>query len=498
MTLAVIAITLWWLSQDKGVPLWDAARHTLIALDMYDAMHAGHPFDAFDRWSTYPPLVHSLAIATTYIAGKSVAGPVIAQNLVFLPLLVLGCYQTGKLVYHSALAGALAAAFALGTPMIASQFHVFMLDGPLTAMVALFVWLILASRRFASLRWSALAGVAAGLGLLIKEPFMFFTFGIFFTSLLAGGWRNWRGLLVFAGAALIVAAPWYLSHLTDLRALATQTAGATSRPDDPTSPNLLVGDNYTWYLWMALNYQYLIPLSGLAAVGVGISLARLVRRLPTPSQLPELLIGGFLSFVAATWSMPHDPRYSLPAVVYLAVLGTGWIVRLQLTQRRVAVALFAALVVANTLGASFGVGSRVTAHVWTNSERPLLHQGEFTFFANDGYVFGEPTRDGEGRELMERLHDRGVKRIERWWGRDEGDPAVFSSEGVTLIAMNAGLEVERESTGTTAPGKVFIVHRPVTAGPRPCIRLRDGSGVWVLTSPPPNDIVPPCPEFLAR
>lgn len=498
MTLVFVAITVWWLIRDQGVPLWDAARHTLLSFDMYDAIRSGDTLAPFDLWTTYPPFVHIVGIAATAVAGKGVAPPVIVQNLIFLPLLVLGCYQTAKLVYGSALAGALAAAFALGTPMIAGQFHVFMLDGPLTAMVATSVWLVLASRRFERIGLSALAGLAVGLGLLTKETFVLFVAGLVIVVLARGGWRNWRGLLAFAGIALVVAAPWYLHHLDDVRGLAAQTSGPTGLPDEPTTPVRLSIDNIGWYLWMAVNYQYLLPLLSFAAIGVGVALVRLYRRLPIPALLPELLIGGFTSFALITWSLPHDPRYSLPALVYLAVLGTGWIVRLQRNQRLVAQGLLATIVVLNTLGASFGMGSRATAHLWSNAEKPLLHQGEITFYADDGYVFGAPTRGDEIRRLVTRLHDRGVKRVERWQYPNQEDPAAFSSEGGALLARSAGLAVEPRRTPARAPGKVFVVYRPLQDGPRPCVALDNGYGVWVTRAPPwLRRLLPPCPASLA-
>ena len=79
----------------------------------------------------------------------------LAQNLVFVPLLALACYRVGRMVAGPR-AGLLAVVFALGTPLIAEQFHVFMLDAPQATLVAVAVWLILASDRFArsgSPRW---------------------------------------------------------------------------------------------------------------------------------------------------------------------------------------------------------------------------------------------------------------------------------------------------------------------------------------------------------
>jgi 4-amino-4-deoxy-L-arabinose transferase-like glycosyltransferase len=89
---------------------------------------------------------------------------------VFVPLLALGCYQAGRLLFNSA-AGLLAVLFALGSPLLIDQFHVFILDPQLTALVAVSVWLILASEHFSRVDVAAVAGVVGGLGMLVKEPF---------------------------------------------------------------------------------------------------------------------------------------------------------------------------------------------------------------------------------------------------------------------------------------------------------------------------------------
>ena len=137
------------------------------------------------------------------------APPILAENLVFATLLALGCYKVGRLAF-SPLAGLLAVVFAFGSPLIAAQFHVFMTDAPEAAMVAVSVWLVIASEGFTKLRTCALAGVAVGLGMLTKEPFPIFVLGVGLVTLGRGGRRAWPGVVVFAAIALMIALPWYV------------------------------------------------------------------------------------------------------------------------------------------------------------------------------------------------------------------------------------------------------------------------------------------------
>ena len=91
--------------------------------------------------SAAPPLT-SGSVPRGVVPSKNVTDPV----GVFVPLLAASCFAIGRLAYGPT-AGLLAGLFALGTPMLVSQMHMFMIDPAEAAMVAAGVWAILASRR---------------------------------------------------------------------------------------------------------------------------------------------------------------------------------------------------------------------------------------------------------------------------------------------------------------------------------------------------------------
>ena len=141
----------------------------------------------------YPPLVHLVGGIPAALGLAAQDWSTIALNLVFVPVLAAGCYGVGKLTYGPT-AGLLAAVFALGTPMILSLFHTFLLDAPLAAMVAISLWAMLASDRFSRRRETALAGVLIGLAVLVKTPALLFLAGPGAVMLIGGGWRQWRNI----------------------------------------------------------------------------------------------------------------------------------------------------------------------------------------------------------------------------------------------------------------------------------------------------------------
>ncbi|HEX7290360.1 MAG TPA: glycosyltransferase family 39 protein [Conexibacter sp.] len=175
----------------------------------------------------YPPLTFTTGAVASLLGGMNVNGP----------LLALGCYQTGRLV--SGPAAGFLAVFALGSPLLAEQFHLFMIDAPEAALVAIAVWLILASDRFRNVRVAATAGVAAGAGMASKEQFVLFVAGLLVVVLAReDGWRNRRGIAAFASCALVIAAPWYLANLSELGTYATAAGGSVDLPPGAKPPLL--------------------------------------------------------------------------------------------------------------------------------------------------------------------------------------------------------------------------------------------------------------------
>src|SRR4029077_17436397 len=113
----------------------------------------------------------------------------------------------------------------LGTPIVVFQMHVFMIDPPEAAMVAASAWAILASRRFERVGIAALAGVLVGLAMMTKETSIIFLAGLVAVAILRGGWRNWRGLLMFLAVAAAISLPWYVYHVAQLHGLVEGQGG---------------------------------------------------------------------------------------------------------------------------------------------------------------------------------------------------------------------------------------------------------------------------------
>jgi 4-amino-4-deoxy-L-arabinose transferase-like glycosyltransferase len=494
-----VLVSCWWLSQDRGLPFSDNGSHLITVLAYRDKLAAGDlGHDFWIRSGAYPPLTFVVGALGSLVGGVNAWSPVLTQNLVYVPLLAAGCYGVGRML-AGPVAGALAVAFALGSPLIAEQFHVFMLDAPEAALVAASAWLILRSDRFARVPAAALAGLAVGAGISSKEQAPMFLAGLVLAALARGGWRNWRGLLAFAGVALVVGMPWYAANLGRLDVLTVPISGDARMPLEGKPP-LLSYDNATWFAWATLNALLFAPLFLFAATGVGRTAIELLRaarrrvRLSRDDVRPELLGGLLVAWIALTIVPHHDLRYTMPLIVYLATLGTAWIVQLARTPRRAATGALLLAVLATTLGASFGVGG--TARVELAREpyppdyRAFLHiygvplRRQITLYADHNFIVTGPRRSSDIAALLDALRAHGYTGV--GWLREQailGEPA-FDLQGLWLLARFAGLDEPaltlRVPWDMSDPHHALLVRQTLPAETRPCLVLADGSGLWVV------------------
>jgi 4-amino-4-deoxy-L-arabinose transferase-like glycosyltransferase len=495
-TAGFVALTCWWLTQDHSIPIFDAGDHLEVALEFHAMLSSGNLLGPLRFTWQYPPLGELLGALSAFVGGVNVAPPIIGENVVFVSLLSLGCYRTGRLLFD-ARAGMLACVFALGSPLLISMFHVFMLDAPEAAVVALSLWLILASNRFARTDVAALAGLACGVGLLVKVQFPFFVIGVVLAALLGGGWRNRRGVLAFAAVTLVIGAPWYIAHGSELHTILS-FAGVTPEANPGNVPPTWSLSGLSWYFWSVLNSELLAFLFVFLLVGAIWMLAvQLLRRRgagqPTSRALDaqrELLCGAFVAWLGITLTRHHDVRYALPLLPYLAVIATGWISRLARSGRLLVSGALVLVAIANTLAITFGVGGSAVIALAARPPATEALPDRIVLFSSSGFLAGAPRRDGDVLGLLRGLHEHGVSTV--LLRTSEGEQPDFSYEGLiplaTIAHLSARVEVlESSSSRTPALNRtaitstaVALIRRAVShAGPPPCTRLSDGAGVWV-------------------
>ena len=489
LVVSYLALTVWWLTQDGRVPDFDSGTHMLLSLQYRDAFGDGRLLEWFTASNTYAPLAHLFGAAATALLGIAPASYVLAHNVVFVPLLALGCFGAGRIVGGTA-TGLLAAAFALGTPMVVSAFHGYLLDAPEAALVAVSVWMLLASRRLELPWWALGAGVAAGLAAMTKQTAPFFVVGIVAVVLARGGWRNTRGMLALAAGAAIVAGPWYLYHLPQQWALSgSVTTGATPLwYGDVPFPARLSPADFAWYLWSSINAQLYLPFFLLGLAGAVGALVAFVRR-PSPDDLAPELLGGLAAGAVLSVAVAYnDPRYSLPTLVYVAVLAAWGTQRLPRGwPRTLAGAAIVAFALVNVATTSFGWGGVVRVSLPGAPGDPI-HSRELTIVSDTGYVLGAPEAGGDVAKILKRAREDGA----RAWSYDAlaAQERFFNGGGLVVLGRGAGLPAPNAGQlSLLGPDDVFLSRRTIAQGdPEPCSVLPDGSGLYVTRGP---ELVPP-------
>jgi 4-amino-4-deoxy-L-arabinose transferase-like glycosyltransferase len=497
--LAFLGVTVWWLTQETRVPDFDSAAHTLDSFIVRDEIARGHLTAPFTEFNTYPPLGHLIGAIGVFLGGYSTSSVILALNIVFVPLLAAGCYGVGRLVAGTR-AGLLATVFALGTPMIVSEAHEAYLDPAQAAFVAVSVWAVLASRRFERLGIAALAGIGTGLAMLTKETTPVFLAGLLAVVLARGGWRHWRGLLVYALAAATVAGPWYFYHRSGVHQLliahSSQANTAEANPLGGTYPTLLSLKNLGWYFWDAANIQLRAGLLLLFLLGTALAIRNCIRR-PSPDNLfPEVLGGAFVSWLGMTWLTHKDPRYDISALVYVAVLGTAWIATARPRARPWLIGALLATVAASFASVAFGLGGagyqQRIALPGAYDKSPLGAR-YITLYSTTGWLRGAPDNgDGNVLALMRGLRRAGVGAIAFCCV----NPIDFNLNGLPVFAYEAGLYnkgMVTASLATLGPRDVFLLaHAPLPGDPPPCQRLRDGTGIYAELG---NPLIKPFSQY---
>jgi hypothetical protein len=305
---------------------------------------------------------------------------------------------------------------------------------------------------------------------------------------------------VYAAVFALVAAPWYVHHYQELKALYQLNESQTLIPGLPSRWSLA---SLFWYVWDALNIQLLLPLTVFVAVGVALALRNLwrARWRWSDSVFPELLAGGLVSYLGCVWIIHKDPRYSLPALVYMAVLGGGWVALAPGWTRRIATVVLVCFALTNFVLVSTGSGPIVRFPVvpgaYAGPGVQAIMPRQATLLSSTGWLRSGPGSDGHIPSLMSGLKRIGITNV--IFDAGSSDVEDFNTSGLQVLAYGAGLSPDAVyDPGALAPHEAELIrHFQQPGEPPPCRLMEDGSGVYVIVGEsalrPWNDLEFACP-----
>ena len=289
-----------WLNKNVMTRGWDRVGALINSLFYYDTLSTWSLqslFKASVQDMLRPPLF-GVSMAMMYKFFDVSADVAVMVNTVYWAILLTACYGLGSRLGGWRL-GVLSAVLVALIPLVYAMSRYSYFEFSVAALVALTLYLLLASERFEKRGASILLGVSLGLGALLKRTFPIFVVGaglvVFFQAGLPRKlWRSlrslslprWRDVGLAVGGGLLLSALWYWPN----RDLA-QT---------------LPADGWMFPLWWALLavtiYLLLQPPGAvsnfLSSGAVGLSLASLWY-LPRADFIQQLLYSG--------WGV-NDPR----------------------------------------------------------------------------------------------------------------------------------------------------------------------------------------------
>jgi len=321
------ASILWWHDADSRPSSMDETRHMQLAVDYRRWLIDGVPLT--DGWShVYPPLYH-LSIIPAVSLGIPSETKVALTYLFDLVMLLIGCLLITRIAGRPDTEGVLAAFLCVGFSAVFYTSRRALIDFPLMAWTTLTVALLARTNGFATRRESLLFGAAAGIGLLIKAPFIFFLWGpILFVFFRSREENKIRNLFWAFALALLIGAPWYFWQSAYFISKGWGLAGEWTA--NGTSPRTLSG----WlYYPRLLNLQ--MGLASLVFTVVGIA-AGLFRKSDRASGIVTAwILSGYLTL---SLLVNKDMRHTLPLLPGLALLAAwGWGFRATSSWKRVLV-----------------------------------------------------------------------------------------------------------------------------------------------------------------
>jgi 4-amino-4-deoxy-L-arabinose transferase-like glycosyltransferase len=241
------AINNWiWLTENVTSTGWDKPRHLATSLkynQMLTPIGVKSLFEVMVNDPIRPPLFPASASIMYWLFGRT-ADVATMVNVIYMAIVLAATYGIGRRWAGQRL-GLVGALLLACFPMFYAMSRYFYLEFALTAMVALTVYLLLATNGFRRRGISLLFGLSLGLGLLTKRTFALFLVVPILVAILAAGllpmlWQrlkqrprlHWKKALLAAGGGLVLAAIWYL-------------------PNRETVQTLILGDAL-FVLWWAL------------------------------------------------------------------------------------------------------------------------------------------------------------------------------------------------------------------------------------------------------
>jgi 4-amino-4-deoxy-L-arabinose transferase-like glycosyltransferase len=214
-----------WLKIDKSylkLDAWGHYRYSLEVFEFLKGIFRGIPFSSIEpmKWHGFLPAF--ITAPFYFIFGNAQDTAIMINSVIFFAILILATYGIAKKLFNER-AGLLAAFILSAYPIIFNNLRLYMLDLPLTGMVALSLYFLVSCDNFKDTKNSLLLGLSLGLGLLVKfnygafiiGPLMLVSYNAFRDK--SDSFKNMRkNFFYLITAAILLSLGFYMARSADI------------------------------------------------------------------------------------------------------------------------------------------------------------------------------------------------------------------------------------------------------------------------------------------
>lgn len=274
----------------------------------------------------YPPLAPILTSLLYFIFGMS-ATVALMSNVIFLAILIFSVYKIGTLMFDRII-GLLASLLILLFPVILQHSIIYYLDLPLTALTALSFFTILKTDYFRDTKFSVIAGVCFGLGMLTKWTFLFFILGPLCYTIVKAFTivsvekrsksfffqKSFKNIILFIILSIVIFGPYYFPILSQLlKETFKYSHGPLSH-----GPNSIFSFDSIVYYFLALWKEMITPFGFILFI-IGLVLLSISKN----KYKILLFVWIIIAYIIFTFIIQtKTPRFMMPWLVPISLIIT--------------------------------------------------------------------------------------------------------------------------------------------------------------------------------
>lgn len=379
-----------WLFLDKGLPHWDMGRHLSTILqyrDLWKQLLLGQRniFGLLGFYTYYPPLIYQLALVFFKVFGVY-AKVAVLTNLVWIFILFWSVYQLSLRIYKNQLIALSSVIFLGAAPLLIGQAREFQVDLPLTAMVALSLWIIFKTEMFSNVKHSFIFGAVVGLSMLTKWTYAFYFIPMILIYLTYSMTVSKNRALViintFSAAAMatIICGYWYFTNKGSLLTDFGQNGVAVAKLEgDPTGLSVAA---LSWYFKRIIDNYLFLPLFIVYFASLVWALIKKEWR----HKLALILILTPIYYLIFSILPNKDTRYLMPIIPLLAITGVcAFNISKNIYYRIALLVLLIVIFFTNNLNIAFSKNLN-----WQNNNIYLFQHQNLPLISNNGYTSNSP------------------------------------------------------------------------------------------------------------